>query len=459
VTNTAGAQRLSTSALLAFAAPSLAIYALQLALTVHLPRYFATHMGLSLAAVGSAFALVRAVDIPLDPLLGLAMDRTRGRLGRYRPWALAGPPVMAAALWVLIRPPATLGEAALAAVLFVMFLGYSALYLSQLAWAGNLAVDYQERSRIFAAITGVGVTGAVAVLVVPVLAGRLGASEAAGVEGMVWFVMAAAPATALLMAIRTPDPLPPPDAGRFRLSDYGRLMSRPNVLRLLASDLFVQLGPNWMAALYLYDFTLVRGFSVASANLLLLIYLAAGFSAPLVGALARRINKHRAFMACTTLFALCVAATPLLPKGAFVPAALLMLAAGAAFSGFTVLTRALCADIADEARLAAGREAMGLVFALTNATTKLATACALFFTFHALERAGFDAGEGAANTPAALRRLELVFLSGPIVFVTLGGLCFTGYRLDAARHAEIRKALEASDPPPQGEVARRAGGG
>ena len=63
-----------------------------LALTVHLPRYFAGHLGLSLAVVGGAFALVRFVDIPLDPILGLIMDRTRTRFGRYRVWTLVAVP-------------------------------------------------------------------------------------------------------------------------------------------------------------------------------------------------------------------------------------------------------------------------------------------------------------------------------------------------------------------------------
>jgi Na+/melibiose symporter-like transporter len=423
----------------------MAITALQLALTVHLPRYFASHMGMSLAAVGSAFAVVRALDIPLDPLLGLAMDRTRTRLGRYRVWALAGAPVLVAALFVLIRPPAPLGPAALAAVLFWMFLGYSGLYLAQLAWAGALAPDYHERSRVFATITGLGMAGAVGVLVAPVAMSRLGYSDAQGVEAMIWCVIAAAPACAILMA-RTPEPIRPDHGEGFTLADYARLVARPNVLRLLASDLCIQLGPGWMAALYLYDFTLVHGFSIGAANLLLLIYVGAGFAgAPAVMALARRINKHRALMCCTSLFALCLIGTPLIPQGSFGVGAPLMFAAGMAFAGFSVTHRALAADVADEARLACGREVMGLIFALINATTKLAVAFALFFTFHVLALVGFDPREGAVNTPSALRGLELAFLAGPILFVTLGGLCFLGYRLDDARHAEIRRQLEARD--------------
>ena len=64
MTKTDGARALSLPALLAFGSTNIPIFALQVALSVHLPRYFASHMGLSLGAVGAAFALVRAIDIP-----------------------------------------------------------------------------------------------------------------------------------------------------------------------------------------------------------------------------------------------------------------------------------------------------------------------------------------------------------------------------------------------------------
>lgn len=449
---------LSLPAVLAFAAVGAPIGALQLALTVHLPRYFASHMGLSLAAVGAAFAMVRAIDIPLDPLIGLAMDRTRSRIGRYRLWAIGAPPVVMAALYVLMHPPGAVGQAFLVGALLVMFLGYSAMYLAQLAWGSALAPTYQQRSRLFAAIIWMSVAGSLAVLVAPVAMARQGYSDAQGVEAMIWLVIAAAPLATALMVARTPEHIAPEHPSQaFGLGDYRHLLTRPNVLRLLAADLCIQLGPGWMAALYLFYFTTRRGFDVSQANLLLLAYVAAGFvGAPASAALAARINKHRALMVCTTAYSLCLTGVPFLPYGRFLAALPLMALAGAAFSGFLVLLRALAADIADEIRLETGREWTGLVFALTNATTKLATAAAIFLTFRALSEVGFDPREGAANTAYALRGLEIVFLAGPIVFVMLGGLCFTGYKLDAARHAEIRAQLEAwdQDAPPQRELSR-----
>jgi Na+/melibiose symporter-like transporter len=448
VTKTDGARALSLPALLAFASTNIPIFALQVALSVHLPRYFASHMGLSLAAVGAAFALVRAIDIPVDPALGLLMDRTRSRLGRYRPWALAGPPVLMAALYLLMHPPGAVSEAYLVAVLLMMFLGYSAMFLAQLAWAASIAPSYQARSRIFAVIGGLGVVGAIAVLIVPVVLQRLGYSDAQGVEAMIWFVIVSAPLTTVAMVARTPERIAPEAEQRFGLADYARLLARRNVLRLLVSDLCIQLGPNWMAALYLFYFTTRRGFDAGQANLLLLIYVAAGFAgAPITASLAARLEKHGALIACTTTYALAVLATPFIPRGAFAVAAPMMLLAGAAFTGFLVSLRALAADIADEVRLETGREWTGLIFALMNATTKLASAAGIFLTFRVLAQVGFDPHEGAVNSQAALRGLERAFLSGPVAFVLVGGLVFVGYRLDHRRHADIRRQLEAREAP------------
>ena len=46
------------------------------------------------------------------------------------------------------------------------------------------------------------------------------------------------------------------------------------------------------------------------------------------------------------------------------------------------------------------------------------------------------------NTHAAIQNLSIAFIAGPIVFVLLSGACVLGWRLNARRHAEIRRALE-----------------
>jgi len=66
-------------------------------LAVYLPNYYARHLGLSLAAVGLAFTVVRVLDILLDPALGVIMDANKTRFGKFRPWLVASIPVLVAA--------------------------------------------------------------------------------------------------------------------------------------------------------------------------------------------------------------------------------------------------------------------------------------------------------------------------------------------------------------------------
>jgi Na+/melibiose symporter-like transporter len=440
-------RRLSLAGVLAFSTVSIPIAALHVALTVHLPRYFATNLGLELAVVGAAFGLVRLIDIPIDAAIGVGMDRTRSRLGRYRLWMLLGAPVLMLGLSMLATAEESIGQVGLIGWLLVMYLGYSAVYLSHLAWAATLSPTYQQRSRIFGAVTGTGFLGAIAVVVVPVLMSRAGASDADGVRAMIWFIVAAAPVTVLLAALTTREQVSREHKTPMRIADYLALARRGNVLRLLGADLFINLGPGWMAAMYLFYVRDSRGFGLAEANLLLLGYIAAGLiGAPLTAWLANRIGKHRAFMVNTTVYSLGLILIPLLPTGAFMAFLPVMCLIGGMQAGFTVMIRALAGDVADELRLETGREKTGLIYALINATSKLAQAGAILLTFNvALAAVGYEAREGAVNTPEAIRGLELIFIVGPVGFVLLAGACFLGYPLGPARHADIRRRLDAID--------------
>ncbi len=82
--------RLLTKA--AYAAPSIGFAGISLPLLIFLPTYYATQRDLPIAAVGAAFAIIRLLDIGFDPLIGAAMDRTRTRFGRFKPWVAIGTP-------------------------------------------------------------------------------------------------------------------------------------------------------------------------------------------------------------------------------------------------------------------------------------------------------------------------------------------------------------------------------
>ncbi|HEY7853472.1 MAG TPA: MFS transporter, partial [Caulobacteraceae bacterium] len=135
----------------------------------------------------------------------------------------------------------------------------------------------------------------------------------------------------------------------------------------------------------------------------------------------------------------------IVPKGALAIYIPMMFFEGIMASGFGMMVQAMLGDVGDEIRLQQGRQRMSMVFAVNTLAQKIAAAAAIGLTFPLLQTLGFNPAEGVINSPAAIHNLDMAFLIGPIVFVMLGGACVIGWRLDAARHGEIRAELEARD--------------
>jgi GPH family glycoside/pentoside/hexuronide:cation symporter len=442
-----GAEALSLRTMVTFSLANLPLSALGVGVAIFLPRYFASHLGVSLTVIGAAFATVRFLDIGVDPLLGLAMDRTRTPVGRYRAWMLLGAPVLMLAADRLFLAPVGIGAGYLIVWLLVMYLGTSILGLSFSAWGATLATAYHERSRLFGMAAPVGVAGSLFVLALPAISKGLGGTDAEAVQAMGWLVLAVTPIAIGLVAWLTPERIAPDTRGpAFTLGDYWALASKPEVIRLFVSQLSLTLGPGWLTALYLFFASDVLGFSIPEASGLVGVSAIGGaLGGPVFAQISRRLGKHRTLMLGTTGYSLGLLGF-LLVGHANLPVAIVVMAwLGFVEAGFTLMTRAMMADVGDEVRLQQGKERIGLLYSLITLATKIAGAVAIGLTYPLLARIGFKATEGAVNTAQALQGLALAYYVGPIVFVMLGGACFIGWRLDAARHGEIRRQLDVRD--------------
>ena len=111
----AGPSPLSNLQLLTYGLPGLPLAILLLPLFITVPTYYADDLGLGFTTVGIVLLLARMWDVVTDPLIGILSDRTHHRLGRRRPWLLAGVPLMVLGAWALFRPAADVGWAHLAA--------------------------------------------------------------------------------------------------------------------------------------------------------------------------------------------------------------------------------------------------------------------------------------------------------------------------------------------------------
>jgi len=451
-------RRLPLSVIIPFAAPGLPIAGILLVVAVYLPRFYVS-LGVRFVDVGVAILLVRLIDMWLDPFIGLAMDRTRTPIGRYRPWMLAGVPVIVLGLFMLLLPAGKVDALRLVIWLLVAYAGYSMINLSLAAWSTVIAGAYNERSRLWGWTQGLAVFGSIALLLVLPLVthGRVALGKGSSMPTIGWILIVAMPAAALLCALLTPEKIvQAARRPRFRPSEYWAAVSRPSMRRIIFADLALTLGPGTTAPLYVYFFHDAKGFSIAHVGFLLIFYIGAGLvGSPFWGSVARSFGKHR------TLQIACIAygvtqtilmAIPRVYPGYHLldglPTALGMFSVGFCASAFVLLIRAMVSDVADEVRLEQGQDLTSLLFSMVTTTSKIGVAITVTAVFPVLQMAGYNGKEGAVNTHDAIFALEMCYLFAPIVLVFVGGAMFFGYGLDAHRHGAIRQALEARDALP-----------
>ena len=429
-----------------FSSPALPLAGLVLALIVYLPHFYVSYLGISLTTIGAIFTVVRIVDLCVDPILGSLMDRTTTRFGRFRPWLIAGLPILMIAAYLVFMPPRDAGPLYLIGAVSLAYLGYSIGVIGQLSWGAVLADDYRERSRLFGWVQASTQGGMVLLLVLPTVLGRIApSSEAAGVAAMGWFVIVATPITILLAVARAPEPLStyhrsPPAS----LAQYLAAIRRPTVLRIVICTLLLASAPGITGAIFLFFFRQARGFSLADANLVALIYFTcAVLGAPVWSWLANRLGKHRALWAACAYHVVFQVLVYLIPSGNLAIAIPVLALSGASFSADMILLRAMTADACDEARLEVAADCTGVIYALQTTGTKIGSVVGVALTFPLLEKVFHFQPKAAHSSTLAVHGLEFAYVVLPILFIAAAALCLIGYRLTETRHQAIRAALDA----------------
>lgn len=441
-----GKAPLSPWRLAAFAAPCVPVAAMLLPVTVYLPNYYATELGVGLGVLASVFAVVRLFDLWLDPVLGFLIDKTNTRYGRFRPWLVAGTPIAVLAAWMLFMAPKGIDGTYILSWLVMGFIGQSMASMAHVAWASKIAPDYDQRSRVYGWWQGFTVAGILAILSMPPLMKiGFGLDHAAGVKAMGWFVILSLPATILLAVLSVGEPTVRPNVNPPNLRQYWELMRRGTVMRLLLTDIAWGTGPAVAGSLFFFYFEAVRGVDRSLAGVLLLLYfVGAMVGAPLWSALARRVGKHRALVVAAIGYAVAQLSILIAPSG-LAWGSVIMALSGLPFTAGPILLRAMMADVGDEERLASGVDRNGLLFGLLSGTVKIGSAAAVFGGLTALEAVGFQAKLGAGNSPEALLALSIAFSVIPAILGLTAAAIIHGHRLDGAAHDEIRVKLAVID--------------
>jgi len=417
----------------AYGLPALPLSIVGLPLNVYLPSLYTAGLGLSLSTVGLVLLAVRLSDVVTDPLVGTLSDRTRGRLGRRRPWILAALPIGGPALWYLFVPPEGAGALHLFVTAALLYLAWTMIAVPHAAWGAELSGDYFARTRIAGWREGFSVLGVMVSAALPALLADPRPQSA--LRALAAATLAVAPAALLLMFLLVPEPPAPPR--RAHAGGVG-LILRNQPFRVLLSAWTVNGIANGLpAALFLAVVTDVLQIPDRAGALLFAYFAAAVAAVPLWTALARRIGKHRTWCGAMLGATLVFTAVPLLGAGAFRPFLAVCLLSGAALGADLVLPPSMQADVVDLDELQSGEARAGLFFAAWSMATKLGNAAAVGVGLPLLELLGYAPGTGGG-----LDALVALYAVVPVLLKLFAVVLVWHFPIDAAEQRRIRLLVE-----------------
>jgi Na+/melibiose symporter-like transporter len=441
---TATSAPLSGWKLARFSALALPAYAATLPLAVTLPAIFARDFGLSLGAIGAVFLAGTLWGALLDPLIGALSDRTRSRFGRRKPWIAGGSVLFTIAAFGLFFPVAAVTPVYLAIVLFVFYLGWTAMQIPFLAWSGEISGQYHQRTRIATYQTVVASSSLLLTLVMPTIADQLRPGDGQLQMTLMGALVLASTLPAVALSLTTFPEVPAediPERFSFRQS-LAAVFANPLLLKVLASDFAVSLGQAIRSALIVFFVTFYMGRPDWAAGLFLFQFVFGILAGPIWLRVGLRLGKHRTAVLGESVQVAINLALLLVTPDTFGLLLVLTLAQGLAQGSGNLMLRSIVADVADKHRLETGEERNGLYFSVFSLAGKTAGAAAIGIALPLVGWLGFD--PKIANSPEALNALLYVFALGPALAHAVSAALLARFPLDEAAHTEIRRRLEDS---------------
>lgn len=313
-----------------------------LPLYVVLPHYYADHLGLSLASIGTLLMAVRLVDAVVEPWLGRASDALFARTIHTVLWAGAAFALLQWLGMAALFHPAVAGPSALSAWLVAGLLltctAHSLLAITHQAWGVRLGGDELLRSRIVAWREGLGLLGIIAASALSVAWGAnamLAVYAATLLLG--WCVWWRAPRP----APQVPTPSPPATRPSLWLP-----LAQPAFRRLLAVFMCNGIASAIPAALMLFFAQdRLRASEQATALFLVLYFVCGAASMPLWLRAVRRWGLAKSWLLGMLLAVVCFAWTASLSTGQITAFACICALTGLALGADLALPGALLARL------------------------------------------------------------------------------------------------------------------
>lgn len=411
-----------------------------------------------LAGVTIVLVVTRVFDAVNDPIMGLIVDNTRTRWGRFKPWIVVGALLAAAFTLVTFSDyPSALDDAAVVAVFAAVYVAWEISYtINDIAYWSmlpSLSQDQRERERIgaFARICANVGAFSMVVAIVP-LSQAVGAAVGDVRQSYFWIAVGAVVLMlvfqGVMLLLVKEDPSIPVTTQRTSLRELiavivknDQLMAVTVALALFMTAYTTTIGFGLYYFKYVYGdegfygvFAIVLGVAQLSA-----LALYPWFS--------RRLKRSTLYTIAMLLVVAGYTVFFFAPPGGL---AMIVVGGVAIFAGQAAIQLLMLMFIADSVEYGqwkSGRRNDSITLSLQPFIYKLGAALSSGIIGWTVIASGMQVADGAAEmTDGGVFLVKAAMLLVPLALIVVSYLVHRRfYRIDAARYAQIVEELRARD--------------
>ena len=433
--------------------------------------YFTDTLGIASSFVGVLFFVARMWDAINDPVMGMIVDNTRTKYGKFRIWLVVGT-LLNAVVFVLLFT--TLGiesmtaKCAYVAVMYILYgMTYIIMDVPYWSWLPNLSSDPQEREkisvipRIFASLGGfiICTFGLYMIDFCNKLAGDntvlqeqengtiLNISE----TGFTWVAIGIAILFIITIAITVFNVKEEPTIGaktqKTNLKEaFGIIIHNDQLVAFIGLLLTFNLCTQILKAFAVYYF------KEACGNAYLYSIFGYAIIAEMVGLflfpkIAKNMEREKVYLLACALPV--VGLVLLFALGYVAPSSTAGVIASCAFiffgSGLSLGTTTCCiADVIDYGELKFGKRNESVTCSAQTFLMKAASAVAATLTGVGLDVIGYNPETSGAQSAGTIMGIRFLMFAVPIALAILSFLIYkTQYKLKGARLDQLTKDVNA----------------
>lgn len=424
-----------------------AVYAI---VSIYLMFYFTDVLGISAGFVGGLFFVARIWDAINDPIMGLIVDNTRTRWGKFRPWILIGTLVNSVVLIFLFTDCGLTGKSLYiyVSVIYILWgMTYTLMDVPYWSMLPNLTSNKEEREevsvipRIFAAFATL-IVSSLGLKIVSIL------GDGNQKSGFLYFsiiISAVFIATILITVKNTREHNFSSSQEKTTLKQMVNvLVKNDQLITFLFMVLLFTVGQQIIAGIQLYYFKYVTG----SENLFTVFVSFSGISTILglivFPKIVSKLSRIKVYILGCVLPVIGI--VMLLLAGLFLPKnPILVGLAGIIYSFgggfFTGSQTVALADIVDYGECKLGTRNESVIFSIQTLLVKISTAFGGLLTGLILSVTGYVPNQVQSAT--TINGLRIVMTIVPIVFISASALVYIKhYKLNGETLNNIIKLLE-----------------